>query len=67
MDVKKILPVIGIVILIYIITTLDLEEIVAVFSGIHPVYSVLSFFLIVPISDSTKPWGDFLYFCTMAA
>lgn len=49
MDVKKILPVVGIVILIYIITTLDLEEIVAVFTEIHPVYSFLSFFLIIPI------------------
>ena len=49
MDVKKILPIIGIIILIYIITTLDLQKIITVFSDINPIYSVLAFFSIIPI------------------
>ncbi len=49
MDIKKILPVIGLIILIYILSTLDLPTIIEIFSNINPIYSILSFFSIVPI------------------
>ncbi len=49
MDYKKLLPIIGIIILLYIIVTLDLQEIYTVFSNIHPIYSLISFFAILPV------------------
>lgn len=49
MSVKKILPIIGIIVLIYILYTLDFQEIVAIFSDINPLYSFLCFFAIVPL------------------
>ena len=49
MDLKKLLPIIGIIILIYIFATLDLNEIYTVFLTIDPLYLVLSFFSVVPI------------------
>jgi len=49
MDFKKLLPIIGIIILLYIIATLDLKEIYTVFSNIHPTYSFISFFAIIPV------------------
>lgn len=49
MDFKKLLPIIGIIILIYIISTLDLQEIYTVFSNINPLYSFIAFFAILPV------------------
>jgi len=49
MNYKKLLPIIGIIILIYIIATLDLGKIYSVFSNINPLYSFLSFFAILPV------------------
>ena len=49
MDFKKLLPFIGLIILIFIIATLDLKEICAVFSTIDPFYSFLSFFSVFPV------------------
>jgi len=49
MNYKKLLPIIGIIILIYIITTLDLNKIYEVFLSIDPLYSFFCFFAIVPI------------------
>ena len=49
MNLKKLLPIIGIIILIYIISNLDLGKIYSVFSNISPIYSFLSFFAILPV------------------
>ncbi len=49
MKFKKLLPVIGIIILIFLITTLDLQKIIDIFSKINPLYSFLSFFAIIPL------------------
>jgi len=49
MDYKKLLPLIGFIILIYIITTLDVNEIHKVFSSINPFYSFICFFAVIPI------------------
>ena len=49
MDLKKLLPIIGIIILLFIIATLDLNEIYVVFSNINPIYSFLCFFAILPV------------------
>ena len=49
MNLKKLLPIIGIIILIYIFATLDLNEIYTVFLTIDPLYLVLSFFSVFPI------------------
>ncbi|KYK33140.1 MAG: hypothetical protein AYK22_01130 [Thermoplasmatales archaeon SG8-52-3] len=49
MDLKKLLPIIGIIILIYIIFTLDLQEIYTVFTKINPIFSIISFFAILPV------------------
>lgn len=49
MNYKKLLPIIGILILLYILTTLDLGEVYNVLSNINPTYSLISFLAIVPI------------------
>ena len=49
MKFKKLLPIIGIIILIIIISSLDLQKIINIFSKINPVYSVLSFFVVTPL------------------
>jgi len=49
MNYKKLFPIIGIVILVYIFSTLDLQKIYSVFSNINPFYSFISFFAIVPL------------------
>ena len=49
MQLKKLLPVIGIIVLIIILTTLDFGKILSIFSSINPWHSFLSFFAIVPL------------------
>jgi uncharacterized protein (TIRG00374 family) len=49
MKFKKFLPIVGITILIIIVSTLDLEKIIYIFSKISPVYSILSFLAIIPL------------------
>ena len=49
MNLKKLLPIIGIIILIIIIIRLDLEKIFGVFSNINPIFSLLCFFAILPV------------------
>ena len=49
MKLKKLLPIIGIIILILIISSLDLQKIVNIFLKINPIYSFLSFFVVVPL------------------
>lgn len=49
MNVKKILPVIGLIILAYILYTLDFNQILQLFSMLNPWYGFLSFFTIVPL------------------
>ena len=48
MDWKKLLPVIGIILLVYILWRFNLEKILSVFSTINPLYAALSF-LGIPI------------------
>jgi hypothetical protein len=49
MNIKKLLPIIGILLLIYILTTIDTEEILIIFTSINPIYSLISFLAIIPI------------------
>lgn len=49
MKFRKLLPAIGIVILIYILITIDVETIILNFSGIKPIYLILSFLSLIPI------------------
>ena len=49
MNLKKLLPIIGIIILMYILSTIDVREIINVFSTINPWYALLSFCSIIPI------------------
>jgi len=49
MNFKKILPVIGIVILVVILFTLDFGKIFDIFSKLNPLYLFLSFFILVPL------------------
>jgi len=49
MKLKRLLPIIGIIILIVILASLDFEKIIDIFSNINPIYSFLSFFLFVPL------------------
>lgn len=49
MKIKSLLPLIGIVILIFILVTLDFDKIINIFSQINPLYSFLSFFTLVPL------------------
>ena len=49
MNIKTILPIIGIIILIYIISTLDIQTIAELFTNLNPVYTVICFFAVFPI------------------
>lgn len=49
MKLKNLIPLIGLVILIAILFTLDLQKIAEIFTSINPLYSFLSFFTIVPL------------------
>ena len=49
MNFKRLLPIIGIIILVILIATLDLGKIYAVFSEINPLFSFIAFFAIVPV------------------
>ena len=49
MNIKKLLPAVGIIIFIYLLSTIDLGKIITDFSRINPAYSILSFFSLVPI------------------
>ena len=49
MNVRALLPAIGIIILGYILATLDFEIIISNFSNINPAYLILSFLSLVPI------------------
>jgi len=49
MNIRKLLPAIGIIILVYILTTVDIETIISDFSSIKPVYLILSFLSLFPI------------------
>ncbi len=49
MNLKKILPIVGIIILVFILFNLDFKEIIRIFSGINPLYSFLCFFAVVPL------------------
>jgi len=54
MDIKKILPVIGIIILIYLLSTVDIPAVIDIFSGIPLLYAFLCLFSVVPILISTN-------------
>ena len=54
MDIKKILPVIGIIILIYLLSTVDISAVLKIFSDIPPFYAFLCLFSVVPIVISTN-------------
>lgn len=43
MDWKKLLPIAGIILLIYILWRFDIEKIISLFSTIHPLYAILCF------------------------
>ncbi len=49
MNIKKILPVIGLIILAVILYNLNFSEIIELFSTLNPFYAFLSFFAIVPL------------------
>ena len=49
MNWKKLLPVIGIVLFIFILFQLDFTQIKGIFSNIHPFYAILSFFVFIPL------------------
>ncbi|UCF12020.1 MAG: flippase-like domain-containing protein [Thermoplasmatales archaeon] len=49
MNIKKLLPIIGIALLLYILSTMDAGKIIDVFLSINIWYALLSFFAIVPI------------------
>jgi len=49
MDYKKLLPIIGFIILIFIISTLDLNKVYTIFSSINPFYTFICFFAVIPI------------------
>ena len=54
MDIKKILPVIGIIILIYLLSTVDIPAVIDIFSRIPLLYAFLCLFSVVPILISTN-------------
>jgi len=49
MDFKKVVPIIGIIILFYILSTMDLVKIVHIFADINKIYGLLSALAIYPI------------------
>ena len=54
MDIKKILPIIGIIILVYLLTTVDIPAVIKIFLSIPPLYVFLCLFSVVPILISTN-------------
>ncbi|MCK5459010.1 MAG: flippase-like domain-containing protein, partial [Thermoplasmatales archaeon] len=54
MDIKKILPIIGIIILVYLLTTVDIPAVIKIFLSISPLYVFLCLFSVVPILISTN-------------
>lgn len=57
MNIKKWIPIVGIIILIILLSTLDFEEIINIFSKINPLHSFLCFFASAPlILLSTIEW-----------
>ena len=57
MTLKKLLPLIGIVIFIIVFFTIDIQRIFQVFTSINPVFSALAFLSIIPIIlFSTYEW-----------
>lgn len=49
MKLRNLLPVIGIIIFIIILLTIDIRQIIRIFSEINPLYGFLSFFVLVPL------------------
>ncbi|MFH1100804.1 MAG: lysylphosphatidylglycerol synthase transmembrane domain-containing protein [Methanobacteriota archaeon] len=49
MNLKKLLPIVGVVIFFYILSTLNIGKILAVFSSLNPWYVLVSFGSIIPI------------------
>lgn len=49
MRLKNLLPLIGIIIFVVILFTLDLNEIFRIFASINPLHVFLSFFLVIPL------------------
>lgn len=49
MNLKKFLPIIGILLLLYILSTVDIQKIITVFTSVNPFYAALSFLLLIPI------------------
>jgi len=54
MNIKKILPIIGIIILIYLLTILDFTALKELFLNIPPLYAFLCLFSVIPIVISTN-------------
>jgi uncharacterized protein (TIRG00374 family) len=53
MKIKNLLPLIGIIILFYILNNLNFQDIINVFLKINPLFSIISFFAIVPLIIAT--------------
>lgn len=49
MRLKNLLPIIGVIIFVYILSQLNFDRIVQIFSQIRPFYAFLSFFVFVPL------------------
>lgn len=49
MKIKNLFPILGLIILIIILSTLDLQKIVDIFLKINPIYSLLSFLVVIPL------------------
>ena len=49
MRLKKLLPVVGVVLFVFILSQLDFAKIVSIFSQLNPLYVLLSFFVFVPL------------------
>ena len=49
MKLRNLLPIIGIIIFIIILLTLDIKKIIVIFSNINPLFVFLSFFVLVPL------------------
>jgi len=54
MEIKKIMPLIGIIILIYLLSIVDFKTIIEIFSNIPPLYGFLCLFSVLPIIISTN-------------
>ena len=49
MNLKRLLPVIGLIVLLVILFTIDFKEIFRIFTSLNPLYAFLSFFIVVPL------------------